>query len=163
MLASFVTTNIVFNTIPYIVNSSINTFKSLFTYKQVITDDDLRERLLSLDLDNKLLMYKSLIEDLDSCHCCSNSVKVASEAVQNSIIKVNEMLNTLDNNLLKQNNPNNFYYVSKLWFLESESNEKLVNILVLYTKILDKRFDFLMQLLKIERGLYGVNILKNNV
>jgi hypothetical protein len=147
MISSYLMSSLLFNALPTAVSRSIETVNRLLTQPSVVSDDVLRERILALDLECKLKCYKALLDDLNENTKLSNSVKIAVENVENALIKVDEILICLDKNLSKE--PNGFYYISKLYFLEGNS-EKMVMSLVVYTKILDQRFEYLIKLLNIK-------------
>lgn len=158
MLQSYVTTNVILHSIPTVVQKSIDSIKNIVSSNEISSNYSSKERILSLDLDSKLSRYKILLEDIDlqSFLYYSNSIKNASNDVEDTILKLGELLKTLEYRL--QNGSFSYMFISRLWYIE-ESNEKMIKTLEMLTIILEKRVEFLFEILRLE-NLYKSDICK---
>lgn len=133
-----------------------------------ITNEDLRQQIAALDLDQKLLRYTGFLSELQrtSEYSLAVNIRSAIDAVNEMIEIVERLLHRLDRSL-GLDAPSRIETAANLLYLSRKAetnvltpiNSKNVAELRLYAALLDSRFDYLVDLLKLQT--FGCQLFKS--
>lgn len=130
-----------------------------------VTNEELRQQIAALDLDQKLMRYKEFLHEKNT-PSISISIRSAVDGVEEMMELVERLLSKLDRSLgldapSKLESAANLLYFSRKpeTNVLTPINSKNVSELRLYAALLDSRFEYLVDVLKLQQN--GVDVFRS--